>query len=365
MTITDISRATVSDMTNKVDSYSVPTMQTDAATGAKETEWINTKWSQYFGYYKQIPELKKAIDALATWCVGKGYTTEDAETQVILEHITGWGEDTFNSIIWNLFVTKKVGGDAFAEIIRDEKTDALLNLKVLDPGKIKIIADEKGIIKRYEQMNMIGKEGKMVQKFDPKDILHLCNDRVADEIHGVSAVQACEWVIKARNEALTDWQTVLHRNVNPLKIIHVDTDDQTKIDELQTKYEKSINLKEVIFVPKGNVEVEIPQVSLQEPIGWIKYLENFFYQAVGVPKIIIGGSEEFTEASSKIAYLTFEQIYKREQQEFEKDLWNQCYIKLKLNQPASLNNEMLNSESKQPNYGTGMQESEMQPGRNE
>lgn len=344
MANTNIGATAVSDLTNAVASYEVSSEVTDAATGEKETTFQHMTWPEYFGYYMNIPELKKAIDALATWAVGKGFIAGPEET-VILEHVTGWGEDTFNSIAWNLFVTKKILGDAFAEIIRDEASGNLTNLKVLDPSTIKIIANERGIIKRYEQTEKVGSK-KTINKWKPEQILHLCNDRVADSIHGIGVVQACKQVILMRNEAMADWKTVLHRNVNPLKIIHLDTDDEGKIAEYQTKYEKAINLKEVIFVPKGNVEVEIPNISLQAPIDWIKYLENFFYQAVGVPKVITGGSEEFTESSAKISFLTFSQIYEREQNEFVADLWNQIGIRIKLNKPVSLQNELLSDTQK-------------------
>lgn len=360
---TNISKATVSNMTDNVSDYSVAAMNTEGATGAKETEYMITKWPNWFGYYKKIPELKKAIDALATWTVGKGFTAGPEET-VILEHITGWGEDTFNSVAWNLFVTKKIAGDSFAEIIRDEKSGELINLKPLDPGSIKIIADDKGIIKRYEQVNKTKLKSNTIQIFKPKEILHLCNDRIANEIHGTSVIEACEAVILARNQAMDDWKVVLHRNVNPLKLIYVDTDDQTKIDALQVKYEKMINLKEVMFVPKDTVKVEIPPTQLQDSLSTIKYFEDFFYQTVGIPKVILGGSSEFTESSSKISYLTFEQIYTREQQEFIADLWNQLGMRIQLNSPVSLKNEMLSSESKNTGQ-VGFQPTEIMPGRNE
>ena len=345
-----LNSATASNMENNVDNFSVAAVQTDAATGMKETEWMNAKATQYFGYYKTIPELKKAIDTLATWTVGKGYETEDARTQVILEHITGWGEDSFNSIIWNLFVDKKVYGDAFAEIIRaDNKEKTLLNLKVLDPAKIKIITDKEGILKRYEQLDKIGKEGKAVQKFEPEEILHLCNDRVSDEIHGTSIIEACEQVILMKNEAMADQKKLMHRNVKPIVFFKLNTDDQTKIDAFIAKMDACINKGENIYVPKGEVEFEILSVPANATLNanpWIQYLDNFFYRAVGVPKIVTGGSEEFTEASSKIAYLTFEQVYVREQTEFIADMWNQIGIKLKLNKPVSLQNELLTDESK-------------------
>lgn len=357
----NIKNAQVSNLTGTLSDYSVDTVQTDGATGQKETEYQNTNWTQYFGYYTKIPELKKAIDAYAIWVVGRGYTA-DVETMTVLDGIVGWGEDTFNSILFNMIVTKKVNGDAFAEIIRDNDSGEIVNIKPLDPGSIKIVADEYGVVKRYEQVN---KTKKVINKFNPEEILHLCNDRVADEIHGRSVVEACEWVILARNEAMTNYKTVLNRNIHPLKIWHLDTEDETKINSFVTKVENMVKDKENLFVPKGNVEVEIPPTSITDPLPWIKYLENFFYQAVGIPKIILGGSEEFTEASSKIAYLTFEQNYTREQKELEADLWNQLQLKISIDKPVSLKNEMLTSENKQPGYGVGFQPTEIMPGRNE
>jgi len=335
---------TTSNMDANVTNYSVDTKATDAATGQDETEWVNTKASQYLGYYKTIPELKKSIDALAIWTVGRGITA-DPRTETILENITGWGEDTFNSICFNLFITKKIYGDAFAEIIRDEETQTLINLKPLDPGSIKIIVDSKGMIKRYEQFSKNPKN-KGIIKFEPKDMLHLCNERVADEIHGTSIIEACEWTILARNEAMSDWKKVLHRNIVPARIIEVDSDDPVKLASVKAQYEAAINKGEVIVVPKGSVMVNDSSGVLQDSLATIKYYENFFYQAVGVPKIIMGGSEEFTESSSKIAYLTFAQIYKKEQTEFEADFWNQVYLRIEFDQPISLQNEMLSDNSK-------------------
>lgn len=346
MAETDIGKTTVSNLTDAISDYSVDTKQTEGALDQEETFFDNTKWTQWFGYYKQIPELKKAIDALAVWVLGKGYDA-DPETTVILDHITGWGEDTFKAILWNMLVTKKIAGDAFAEIMRDPDTGTLVNIKVLDPGSIRIVANRKGIIKRYEQKTKT-KDG-ATKKFQPVDILHLCNDRIADEIHGTSVVEACETIILIRNEAIDILKKSIRRNIYPLKIVHIDTDDQTKINALITKWENLHKDYEMLFVPFGTVpKIEIVQgtLNINDMIGWIKYLENFFYQAIGIPKIILGGSEEFTEASSKIAYLTFEQVYAREQEELQNDLWNQLQLRLTFRQPASLKNELLQSEQK-------------------
>lgn len=309
----NISSSTTSDMTNTVTDYSVGAMNTDAAGNQEETSYINTKWSQYLGYYKQIPELKRAIDARALWTLGRGFKAGPRET-AILEMIEGWGIDTFNTILKNMIITAQINGDAFCEIMRakpkkDEQQGMLINLKPLDPGSIKIIVDRQGRIKRYEQINKIGKESKVINTFKPEEIFHLSRDRIADEIHGVSIIEAVENVILARNEAMTDLKKVMHRYVKPMMKFTLDTDDTAKIDAFVSKYDKAVNLGENLYVPKDTVQHEIiaiPANATLNPLPYIENLSNFFYQAVGIPQIIVGGSQEFTEATAKIAYLSLD-----------------------------------------------------------
>lgn len=345
MTLTNIGKTTVSNMTNNVSDYSVDLKSLDSPLDQDETTYLNTKWTQYLGYYKTIPEIKSSIDAIARWTIGRGFTA-DPRTTVILNHITGYGEDTFDTILKNMIVTAQINGDAFAEVIKDKETGILVNLKPLNAGSIQIVVDRKGIIKRYEQIDRIRK---LKREFKPEDIFHLVNNRIGDEIHGVSIVEAVEKIILMRNEALNDYQKVLHRNVYPFKIWHLDTDDQTKINDFISKVEKTVNDKENIFIPKGNVEVEIPSISANSslnPLPWIQYLGSFFFQAVGIPQIILGGSQEFTEATAKIAYLSFQQTVEDHQRNIESQLWAQLALRINLEFPASLENELLSDQKK-------------------
>jgi len=347
----DVGQTTTTNLENNLANFSVDSDALDHASDQNENYWYFTEATQNFGYYKTIPELKKAVDALATWTSGRGFTTESSNEQIILENIKGWGEDSFQSILWNMLVVKKVIGDSFAEIIQNE--DNLVNLKPISPERIRIVVDKKGIIKRYDEIKSNG-EFKAIKK---EDMLHLCNDRIADEIHGISVIDACKWVIDARNEAMTDYRKVLHRNVVPVRIIEIDSDDTAKRNSLITEYEEAIKKGEVLVIPKGTVEIKDNSITIQDPTTWIAYLENFFYQAVGIPKIILGGSQEFTEASSKVSYLTFEQVYMSEQRELESDLWNQLAIKLEFERPVSLKDNVQNDEA--ANTGqVGLQPSE-------
>jgi len=336
--------------TSTLVDFSVDAVQTDAAGEQPETYWDNTLWSQYLGYYKTIPELNTAIDAKATWTVGKGFKA-DEETTMLLDTINGWGADTFNTILENCIRTYNIGGDSFCEIIRDEEGN-LINLKPLDPGVIRIVVDRKGRIKRYEQTS---KAGQIVRrKFDPLDILHFARNRVADEIHGVSIIEKLTTIILMRNEAMDDFKILLHRNVFPIHVWHLDTDDTTEIAKFVNTTEAANKGRENIYIPKGAVEHEllaVPTNATLNPLPWIDSLNEYFYEAVGVPKIIIGSSRAFTEASAKIAYLAFQQNIEEEQLFIEEQILEQLNLVIELEFPASLEKELLSDKAKDEEQG--------------
>lgn len=338
----NVEKTSRTDLTNAVNNYVVEDYNLDSPEGYGETYHDFPNSSEYLSYYKNIPELKKAIDAFAIWTVGKGYEVSSFR-KAILRRITGWGEDSFKSILKNLVRVKKYQGDAFAEIVRDDNGE-LLNLKPLATQDMRVVVDDKGIIKRYEQLDRNNPKS-ILNKFKPEEILHLCNDRVENEVHGTSVIEACKWVINARNEAMSDYRKVLHRNVVPVRVIEVDTDDPDRRDHLIAEYEQQIAKGEVLVIPKGTVEIKDNSITIQDPTTWIKYLENFFYQAVGIPRVI-ATSLDYTEAGSKIGYLTFEPIYTDEQKELEEDLLNQVGISIKFTKPPSLQDKIQSDEEK-------------------
>jgi len=342
---TNIESAIASDLTNAITDYSVATKTTDGATDQKETTWMNPNWTQYLGYYKTIPELKRAIDAKATWTIGKGFVADELTT-LLLDTIKGNGKDTFNTILENAVRTYQIGGDFYAEIIRDDEEN-LINLKPLDPGSMKNIANRQGIIIRFEQTSKI--KGKPPKKFKPEEIFYLPRNRMADEIHGQSLIEELEFIILAKNEAMDDWKRVLHRNVDPMWIYHLDTDDTTKIAAFKAKVDAARGKGESMFIPKDVVVPELvgaaPNATLNS-LSWIQYLDKAFYEACGVPQIIVGGSGEFTEASAKIAYLAFQQTIEEEQLFIEEQVLSQLNLVIELEFPASLENELLSDKSK-------------------
>jgi len=351
-----LGKSTTTQLKTGVPSYEVDSKIVDEVGAGKETAWINTYWSKYLGYYKTIPEFKQAVDALAMWTAGKGWTA-DNRTRAALDVVNGWGEDSFDSIMQNLIKVKKINGDAYAEIIRNDK-GTLVNLKPLDPASVRVVCNEQGRIIRYEQRSKYA--GGKFHTFKPEEIFHIANDRVADEIHGVSVIEACEWVILARNEAMADKRRQLHRST--IRIMEIDEDDTARLTNLKKDFAEAINKGELLLVPKGTGAIQDLVPPTTEHIEWIRYLENFFYQALGVPKVILGGTAENTEASAKVSVIVYEPTFTKEITELELDIWNQLGIKIKINKQPSLMDNMQSLEQKGGQAQVGFQPNDVTAG---
>ena len=345
MTQFDIRQTTTTSGLNPTE-FSVDAKQTDGVNSSGETYRYSTDFPKWYGYYSSIPELKKAIQTSATWVLGQGFNS-DTRNQVILENIIGSGEDSFLSIMWNMLVIKKVNGDSFAEIIRNDK-GTLINLKPLSPDRVKVVFSEKGVIIRYEYLGT--KDGNANKKFKPSEILHFMNDRVADNTHGDSVVEALQWLIDSRQEAMVDWRRISHRST--IRVLVVDEDNTSKLNTLKTQYKEAIKNGELLILPgkpgeKVFQDLQLPPVEAF--LAWIRYLENAFYKAVGVPKTIAGDAEGIPESGGKMAMLTHEPLYIREVTELESDLWNQLSLRITFKRQPSLQDNTQEQEGKNNN----------------
>jgi len=358
MTNFDIRQTTNTNLTAGVSDYSVDLQNTDGVNGSNETRWNFDKFTKWFGYYQSIPELKKAIQVYATWVVGQGYEPDSNLSKVILDKITGWGEDTFLSILWNMIIIKKVNGDAFAEIIRSE-TGTLLNLKPLNPARMQVVVNAKGVIDKYVYL---GLKGKTVNKeFEPNKIFHLVNDRVADNVHGDSVVEALQWLIDSRQEAMSDWRRISHRST--IRVLIVDEDNTAKLNTLKEGYKDAIKNGEVMIIPGKPGEKTFQDLTLPPVdafLQWIKYLENAFYKAVGTPKTLAGDAEGIPESGGKMVVLTHEPTYIREVNDLEGDIWNQLAIRVTFNRQASLQDNVAETEGKSNNQTQAAQPGDLQ-----
>ncbi len=346
MASTDINASTTTALKYGVPDYSPNTAIIDEPGAGKEYRWINDRWAEYLGYFKNIPEFRRAIIAMSIWTVGKGYVLANTKDKVRTDMIRGWGEDTFSSILMNMIQTKMVNGDAFSEVIRknpEDPSSPLINLKPLNPGRVGIVVTPKGIIKGYD---MLDHKGQAYNRLPPDRVFHLSHMRCANEIHGTSVLEACKWVIDAKAEAMADLRRGLH--TTSVRVLYVDFDDSATLSTIKTQYKEAIKNGEVMIIPAKPQDVEFRDLQppvVQDILQWIRYLDNLFYEVVGVPKIITGGSQEFTEASSKVGMLTFEQPYMTEQAQLEADIKAQLNMEIKFARPRGIGDTIVESEA--------------------
>ena len=336
----NLNSADTSNLTNAVSDITIDTKQVDGVQETEETEWQNSKWTQQWGYFNAVPDLKSAMLMKSIWTTGRGWTA-DPETTVILDHISGWGKDTFDDVIFNADLIKRVGGDSFAEIIKDEETGTLINLKPLDPGSMKIVVNRQGMIKKFIQTSKT--KGGANKEFEPEEIFYLSNNRLADQIHGISDIDVLEKTILAENENFEDMKKIMHRQARPMIMFKVGTDDTTKISNFITKMDDAVNKGENIYIPDdvNSVSYEVVQINISATIlEWRNDIRNKFYRAIGLPQIVPGGGGQSTESESKVIYLAFEQLVERDQRYLEKQIWNQLGLKINFEHPASLSQDL-------------------------
>lgn len=344
MATTDPNSISTTDMTNNVTTRTISSADNETT---HHPEWQSPFWSTWYGYYKFVPDLKAIIDAKANWIMGKGYTATD-EVKNVLTKINGNGKDTFNSVMENMIKAYTIGGDSFAEIIKDTKGN-LINLKPINPSSLKIKGNSRGQIARYEHWV----NGEISTKFRPEQIFHLSWGRMIDEIHGISTIETVEKTVLSFNEAYEDMRIVFHRYVKPIILSVVDTDDVNEISSYKAKIDKAVEYGENMVVPKGTLDhmerMSIPQYSTLDPIPWIHQLQRRFIIANGVPEIILGHGSDTTEASSKILYLAFQQMIEGGQRFIEEQVKAQLDLEINLEFPASLEPAMQKDVSKERN----------------
>jgi hypothetical protein len=332
------------------------------AKGLDSNEETETSYSPQFnkwnGYYNAIPEAKAIIKTLITWTFGKGFHGEKKELDK-LKRITGNGKENALKVFKTTQINAYICGDGFAEIIKD-KQGRLINLKCLNSERITTITDRWGRIKRYEQTD--GKD--KVAEWDPEEILHIIEGKVGDENHGHSIFESIETLILGRNEVIDDLKIMFHRFVKPIKIWTSKTDNLSKLAEIAEKINQAYKKTENLVVPENTLKLEsttaIPtQTGGLSPLDYYEMLIRVFVTSCAVPEVIMGYGKDTTEASSKIVYLAWQQTIEEKQKNFEDDIEIQLNIKIELDFPVDISDNLQTDQRKDGN--TAVKKSDLKP----
>lgn len=355
---------------NKAITSDYPMTQTviagtpDSAAGQHETIWQNDLWAEQWGAFTEVAEYQNTLLMMGKWNTGKGWDT-DPETEVILNNFDGWGKDTFSDIMLNLDVMSIAAGDSFAHIIRVDQHDRaskIVNLKPLNPGRMRIVVGEDGRIVRYEQMGPNPKD--VFKKFQPHEIFHLCYNRMADQIHGTAIYRALKKIILADEKSFEIMDKVMRHQAVPFILWHLKTDDDNKVAGFAEKVRKVKEKYDDLFIPDDEniathdiIELNPSSIIME----WRDELRNKFYRAVGLPQIIPGASGQSSSTDERVVYLAFEQLVTQRQLYLKNQIWKQLVLKVVFNPPTTMADLIGNDERKDAGGNFNVQPSEVAP----
>ena len=355
MAYTDIDEALLTDLQSATTSYQAgeePWNKNEDGgydIDPKDTEQHSyiADWRKWHGIYRKIPEYAANVNKIKTWVMGKGFEADEA-TKKKINRIKGIGNEGFNTILGNQIATYKIAGDSYADISRDTG-HKIANLRPLNPGSIRINANKFGMITGYDQVSSTNPNPPILAHWEPNEMFHLSNGRIADEIHGIPSSEKLQSIIKKRGQALGVLSVALRRFVMPLIMAEVDTDDPTEMAAVKTKFENIIKLMEIGVFPKDTAEFEIMESKgegLKIILPYYQLLQNYFIQSDGIPEIILGSGVSTTEATAKILYLAFQQTIEAEQLYVQEQVKNQLGWEIDLVFPASIDPSLLTDARK-------------------
>lgn len=330
----------VTTTTSKAD-YRISPVSPDRAT-SDETFWDSPNYTKWNGIYLSS-KAGKVIDNFADWILGLGYTVDESKKRE-LEHIQGNGKESFDDIMWNGIVTKKVNGESFTLVMRDSET--IVNMRPLSPEFCRVVYTRYGRIKEYRYYENKNKNGSYTT-YKSNEVLHMINDKIVDEIHGRSVIERIEWNVSAQEEAKRVYRKLVWRS-GVVRVIEVDTNNATELATLKAQYKIAEEKGDVLLLPKDKARAVDwkPNIDVANILAWLDSLENDFFIEIGFPRDLSGASTSATEAGMKMSYVNHEPLYEKEVRELESCLWNQLGIKIKFNRVNSMMPNVQENETK-------------------
>ena len=362
MGLYDIDAVVTTNLNDIFKDYESPLKDTDIITWTPE-------WQKWHGQYRDIPENQATIDVWCKWIIGKKITFLKPEHEKTAKKIKGNGKDTFRKILLNGKRTSKICGDGFIQKVKD-KAGRLINLIPQNPGTITIIANRKSRILKYvqfmentninlgttnaeiqEEIQKNIMEKTIVSSWDPDEMFHISNNRIADEIHGIPESEKLELIGQWKKQASEDQSTIIRRYGKPTYFYEVDTDDDTEIADIETKINKTITEFSNMVVPKGTLSevknIRTPQLGTIDVIPWLNHLRSYYTEASGVPDLIRGKSDEVSLAAGKLNVLGFKEKIIMEQIEFSEDIEAQINLELEFEPPPQIDTEIAKTMKEQ------------------
>jgi len=344
-------RYTNADTTNQDAQLEVQTTQTnDVDRPGDEIFWQSQNWKTNNGYYKEHASIKTVINKVGDWSVGKGANTTKATAQKVIDRIIGSGKDTFDEVIKNQIRVRHIDGDSYSEIIGGKGT-TLKNLKPLNPGAMKVYYDEFGMLSHYGYKWA----GRDEQRFEKEEIFHLSLNRNADATHGTGDIAALISFLDRIKQLDADMAVFFHSYVVPMIIWNLKSSKPADIAAFKADHKVAKNAGTDIIIPDKAVDYKIVEAGKNgvDPLTWRQTWVEEVTKGGGVPALIMAIEAGSTEASSKMVYLSWQQVIEDEQNYLEKQIKLQLGLDVTFEFPARIEENLGEDEGKDGDIQTG------------
>lgn len=199
-----------------------------------------------------------------------------------------------------------VGGNAFVFPIKNAFGE-MIDMQVLDPRSMTVVADKYGNVVRYIQ-----RSGTNMETYEPEEIFHLVEMKDPDnEILGISRVEALIYDIMGDNEAQISNYAFFKNNATPNMIVILDDgieDDQYEqtIANMKSQFSGGANrhkvststgIKDIKTIGQSNKDMEF--ISLR------KFTTDKVCAAMSVPLTVLGYHDNVNYSTGDNQYRVF------------------------------------------------------------
>lgn len=314
------------------------------AWNPRET-YYQTKYAQWNGLVSRNPVLRQIVEIRAasvfsSWTV-KG--AHEKEATRMLEQLRGRNGETFKQVMANLYKVAYIAGDAYAEIIWDEKgpEEGLIErIEILPSDNIRQII-EKGEIKRYEEIDGHGvwKPKWTSEEGTLSRIFHIRYNPRGAQPYGLGMVEALNNILISREQLMQVGQDIYERMSQPKQMLLANTSQEDALNMLRNAIKAAGDTWGGVAVVPGRLVDRVETLTLNpslKPQEFLDYLDKEIFKATATPEIVLGTGYSTSEEDAKTRIAGFMGSIRYDQEVWEDDVQRQLFNQIWPSNPPEI-----------------------------
>jgi hypothetical protein len=231
----------------------------------------------------------------------------------------------------NMYKLAYISGDAYAEIIWDEKgpDEGLIErLEILPCDNIRQII-QKGKIIRYEEIDGEGKWD--VSDEGASKILHIKYGARGAMTHGIGMIENMNNILVSREQMSQIGQEIYERMSKPRELILAKTDNKEKLNMIRDAIQDAGDTWSGVAVLPWTLIEDVKDIQLSvslKPQEWMDYLDKDIFKATATPEIFLGQGYANSDVSFQAHLAGFSGSIRNDQEDWEENIERQLFMQI-------------------------------------